>query len=99
MDLTSYLARSLAHVIGRLWGWFRAAPGLDTVALAAALPAPVQVGEPQPGAYLVQGVVDPQLLAALTGWCAARGVLAEDLRVQRRSLEDVFLELTGRDPR
>jgi ABC-2 type transport system ATP-binding protein len=78
---------------------FRAAPGLDTVALAAALPASVQVGEPQPGAYLVQGVVDPQLLAALTGWCAARGVLAEDLRVQRRSLEDVFLELTGREPR
>jgi ABC-2 type transport system ATP-binding protein len=78
---------------------FRAAPGLDTVALAAALPAPARVGEPQPGAYLVQGVVDPQLLAALTGWCAARGVFAEDLRVQRRSLEDVFLELTGREPR
>ena len=78
---------------------FRAAPGLDTVALSAALPASVQVGEPQPGAYLVEGVVDPQLLAALTGWCAARGVLAEDLRVERRSLEDVFLELTGREPR
>jgi hypothetical protein len=27
VDLTSYLARNLAHVIGRLWGWFRAAPG------------------------------------------------------------------------
>jgi len=26
-------------------------------------------------------------------------VLAEDLRVQRRSLEDVFLELTGRELR
>jgi ABC-2 type transport system ATP-binding protein len=82
---------------------FRAAPGLDTVALSAALPASVQVGEPQPGAYLVHGPpgarVDPQLLAALTGWCAAHGVLAEDLRVERRSLEDVFLELTGRDPR
>jgi ABC-2 type transport system ATP-binding protein len=78
---------------------FRAAPGLDTAALAGALPAPAQVGEPQPGAYLVQGVIDPQLLAAVTGWCAARGVLAEDLRVERRSLEDVFLELTGREPR
>jgi ABC-2 type transport system ATP-binding protein len=82
---------------------FRAPPGLDTVALSAVLPASVQVGEPQPGAYLVHGppgyAVDPQLLAAVTGWCAARGVLAEDLRVERRSLEDVFLELTGRDPR
>jgi ABC-2 type transport system ATP-binding protein len=47
----------------------------------------------------VQGLIDPQLLAAVTGWCADRGVLAEDLQVQRRSLEDVFLELTGREPR
>ena len=81
----------------------RAAPGLDTGALAAAQPAAVRVGEPQPGAYRVHGPpgsrVDPQLLAAVTGWCAARGVLAEDLRVERRSLEDVFLELTGREPR
>jgi len=82
---------------------FRAAPGLDTAALAAALPGPVRVGEPRPGAYLVHGPpgkgVDPRLLAAVTVWCADRGVLAEDLRVERRSLEDVFLELTGRDPR
>ena len=43
--------------------------------------------------------VDPQLLAAVTVWCAGAGVLVEDLRVQRRSLEDVFLDLTGRDLR
>src|SRR5215203_470427 len=78
---------------------FRAAAGLDTVALAVALPAGVRVGEPQPGAYLVEGVVDPHLLAAVTAWCAAHGVLAEDLRIERRSLEDVFLELTGHDLR
>ncbi|HEX6756583.1 MAG TPA: ABC transporter ATP-binding protein [Mycobacteriales bacterium] len=78
---------------------FRAGAGLDVAALAAALPAGVAVSEPQPGAYLVAGVVDPHLLAAVTAWCAAHGVLAEDLRVERRSLEDVFLELTGREPR
>jgi ABC-2 type transport system ATP-binding protein len=78
---------------------FSAAPGLDLAALGAALPAGARVSEPQPGAYLVEGTVDPQLLAAVTAWCAARGVLAEDLRVERRSLEDVFLELTGREPR
>ncbi len=44
------------------------------------------------------GPVDPQLLAAVTAWCADKGVLAEDLRVQRRSLEDVFLDLTGHGP-
>jgi ABC-2 type transport system ATP-binding protein len=78
---------------------FRAEPGLDGRALAAALPAGIRVSEPHPGAYLVEGRVDPQLLAAVTAWCAGNGVLAEDLRVQRRSLEDVFLELTGRELR
>jgi len=78
---------------------FAAGPGLDLVALAAALPAEVAVSEPRPGEYLVEvpvgAAVDPHLLAAVTAWCAAHGVLAEDLRVQRRSLEDVFLDLTG----
>ncbi len=82
---------------------FSAAPGLDLVAMAAALPPDARVSEPVRGTYLVEGPVgrgvDPQLLAAVTGWCAERGVLAEDLRVERRSLEDVFLELTGRDVR
>jgi ABC-2 type transport system ATP-binding protein len=78
---------------------FRAGPGLDVRALAAALPAGVAVSEPQPGQYLVEGPVDPQLLAAVTAWCAGAGVLAEDLRIQRRSLEDVFLDLTGRELR
>jgi ABC-2 type transport system ATP-binding protein len=76
---------------------FTAAPGLDLVALAAALPAKVTVSEPRPGAYVVAagGPVGPALLAAVTAWCAERDVLAEDLRVRRRSLEDVFLDLTG----
>ena len=75
---------------------FAAPPGLDLLALAAALPASVVVSAPRPGEYLVSGTVDPHLLAAVTAWCAAHGILAEDLRVQRRSLEDVFLDLTGR---
>jgi ABC-2 type transport system ATP-binding protein len=78
---------------------FGAPAGLDVAGLAAALPGKTTVSETSPGAYLVEGTVDPELLASLTAWCAARGVLAEDLRVQRRSLEDVFLELTGREPR
>ncbi|CAN5187949.1 ABC transporter ATP-binding protein [soil metagenome] len=78
---------------------FRARTGLDLLGLVAALPSGAVATEPTPGAYLVQSPIDPQLLAAVTGWCAGQGVLAEDLRVQRRSLEDVFLELTGRELR
>jgi ABC-2 type transport system ATP-binding protein len=43
--------------------------------------------------------VDPSLLAAVTAWCADRGVLASSLKIESRTLEDVFLELTGRDLR
>jgi ABC-2 type transport system ATP-binding protein len=69
---------------------FRASPGLDLAGLEGAR-------EDSPGQYVVTGRVDPQRLADVTAWCAARGVLAEDLRT--RSLEDVFLELTGREAR
>jgi ABC-2 type transport system ATP-binding protein len=78
---------------------FRARPGLDLAALSSALPDGCQASEPRPGSYLVSGEIDPQVMATVTAWCAQRGVFAEDLRVSRRSLEDVFLELTGRELR
>jgi ABC-2 type transport system ATP-binding protein len=78
---------------------FRAAAGMDLRLLAAALPEECAVSEPTAGSYLVQGAIDPQVLSAVTSWCARQGVLADDLRVARRSLEDVFLELTGRELR
>jgi ABC-2 type transport system ATP-binding protein len=74
---------------------FRAVPGLRLDLLTDALPAGTRVSEPEPGRYLVAGDVTPQLLATLTAWCASQEVLAEDLAVERRTLEDVFLDLTG----
>jgi ABC-2 type transport system ATP-binding protein len=38
-------------------------------------------------------------VAAVTAWCAERGILAQSLRIESRTLEDVFLELTGRELR
>jgi ABC-2 type transport system ATP-binding protein len=80
---------------------FRAEPGLSTDSLLSALPEGTAVKESPAGHYVieVQGRVDPQLLAAVTGWCAEHGVLAKDLTVESRTLEDVFLELTGRELR
>ena len=78
---------------------FRAAPGLAVDQLAVALPTGSAATEATPGSYLVTGSVDPQLLAAVTAWCAGHGVLAEDMRLEQRSLEDVFVELTGEDMR
>ena len=80
---------------------FRAEPGLSTDSLLSALPDGTAVKESPAGHYVieVQGRVDPQLLAAVTGWCADHEVLANDLSVESRTLEDVFLELTGRELR
>jgi ABC-2 type transport system ATP-binding protein len=75
---------------------FVATPGLAVTSLADELPRGTTVREGEAGHYLVTGDVSPQLLATLTAWCAAQGVLAEQVSVERRSLEDVFLDLTGR---
>ncbi|MBB5959033.1 ABC-2 type transport system ATP-binding protein [Saccharothrix tamanrassetensis] len=78
---------------------FRARPGLDLSLLTGALPEGLRVREASRGTYLVQGRIDPQVVSTVTSWCAQQGVLAEELTVARRSLEDVFLDLTGRELR
>ncbi|MDQ2722467.1 MAG: ABC transporter ATP-binding protein [Actinomycetota bacterium] len=78
---------------------FSAPSRLDVDLLRAALPEGYHTAEPQPGRYLVEGQISPQVLATVTSWCARMDVLATDLRVAQRSLEDVFLELTGRELR
>ncbi len=78
---------------------FTATPGLDLDLLLKALPEGCVGKESPAGQYLLEGHIDPQLLAAVTAWCATQGVLAQDLRVEQRSLEDVFLEVTGREQR
>jgi ABC-2 type transport system ATP-binding protein len=77
---------------------FRAEPSLDLGGLLAALPPGALAKESPAGHYLVQvaGRVDPQLIASVTAWCAEHGVLARNLQIESRTLEDLFLELTGR---
>ncbi|MFE0747878.1 ABC transporter ATP-binding protein [Gordonia sp. NPDC058843] len=75
---------------------FTAPRGLDLSMLVLALPEDYHCTEATPGSYLVIGPMTPQVLATVTAWCAKINVLATDLRVETRSLEDVFLDLTGR---
>ena len=88
-----------AGAVGQLR--FRSRPGLDLTQLLAALPAECTAGESPQGHYLIEAphAIDPQLLAAVTAWCATHDAMAADLRVEQRTLEDVFLELTGRGVR
>ena len=78
---------------------FTAPRRLDLSLLLAALPEGYRARETAPGEYLVEGIVDPQVLATVTAWCARLNILATDLRVDQRSLEDVFLDLTGKELR
>ncbi|GLW69455.1 ABC transporter ATP-binding protein [Kitasatospora phosalacinea] len=78
---------------------FDGPPALDLAPLRKVLPDRAVVTETAPGSYRVEAELDAALLAAVTGWCAEAGVMPDRLAVQRRSLEDVFLDLTGRDLR
>jgi ABC-2 type transport system ATP-binding protein len=78
---------------------FQAVPALDLDSLAAALPIGSLAIEKEPGRYVVTGAVTPQLLAQVTAWLADQNVLPDELAIERRTLEDVFLELTGRELR
>jgi ABC-2 type transport system ATP-binding protein len=74
---------------------------LDSAALtshlATALPGTTwQVTRTDPGTYQVSGPTSPAAVAAVTAGLAAQDVLVRQLGVGRRTLEDVFLDLTGR---
>ena len=47
------------------------------------------------GDYVVDTAATPELVACLTAWLRDQHVLISELRAGRRSLEDVFLRLTG----
>jgi ABC-2 type transport system ATP-binding protein len=72
------------------------AVGLDPASLQASLPAGSSLIDDGDGRYSVVGEVGPEVLAAVTGWCAERAIMPEGLTVAGPTLEDVFLQLTGR---
>ncbi|SED93849.1 ABC-2 type transport system ATP-binding protein [Streptomyces sp. 2131.1] len=78
---------------------FTGRPGLDLGSLLKALPDGTEAAELSTGAYRITGGIDPQLLATVTSWCAQHGVMPSGISVERHTLEDVFLELTGKELR
>ena len=48
---------------------------------------------------LISGPADASTLAKVSAWCEEHGVLPETLSLGQRTLEDVFLQLTGRELR
>ena len=75
---------------------FEAPAGLD---VAAVLPDGVDVSESRAGSYTVTGALTPRHLSALAQWWEAKGVMPASMSLQARSLEDVFLDISGKDIR
>ena len=72
-------------------------PGVrvDTGDLLAALPPGAAIAEQRPGVYRVDAPASPTVLSAVSAWCADNGVPQRAISIQRQTLEDVFLALTG----
>lgn len=72
---------------------------VDAARMASDLGGGIAVAETAPQRYRLSGAGDPDGIARIAAWCAAEGVLITELRVVHRSLEDVFLDITGREMR
>ncbi|MEC5180688.1 ABC transporter ATP-binding protein [Arthrobacter sp. CG_A4] len=75
---------------------FETEPGLD---FTGVLPDGVDVTEARAGSYAATGSLTSADLAAITAWWAARGLMPSSLSLEARSLEDVFLDISGREIR
>jgi ABC-2 type transport system ATP-binding protein len=75
---------------------FEAQPGLD---FAGVLPDAVDFRETRAGSYAATGALTPHDLAALTAWWASHGIMPGSMSLEARSLEDVFLDISGREIR
>lgn len=65
--------------------------------LAQALGHRLDVRSVSEVSLLITGLADSTTLATVSAWCQRQGVLPESLQLGQRNLEDVFLELTGRE--
>jgi ABC-2 type transport system ATP-binding protein len=67
------------------------------VSLRRALGEQVEVTMLDERSIVVTGPADASTLAVVSRWCEDSDVLPESLTLGQRTLEDVFLELTGRE--
>jgi ABC-2 type transport system ATP-binding protein len=65
--------------------------------LQAALGPRTEVHAVNEQSLLISGPADATTLSTVSTWCEKHGVLPESLSLGQRTLEDVFLQLTGRE--
>lgn len=73
---------------------------LDLALLADALSAhSINVQATRPLRYQISATATPEIIAAIAAETQRQGALIRDLNVSQRTLEDVFLDITGRELR
>jgi ABC-2 type transport system ATP-binding protein len=65
--------------------------------LQATLGAGTEVRPVTAHSLMISGPADASTLAKVSAWCDEQGVLPESLTLGQRTLEDVFLQITGRE--
>ena len=80
--------------------WFAAAPGLDTIAIGRALGLDGgEVVEDRAGEYVIRAAGTPERIAQLACFLRDEHVTLAALQAGRRSLEEVFLQITAEQAR
>ena len=74
-------------------------PAAAPASLQAELGEGTSVTEVTPQSLLITGDADGSTLAVISAWCERHDILPESLTLGQRTLEDVFLQLTGRELR
>ncbi len=72
-------------------------PASAPASLQAALGEGTVVQPVNEHSLLITGPADAGTLATVSAWCDREGVLPESLTLGQRTLEDVFLQITGRE--
>jgi len=72
-------------------------PPSAPASLQATLGAGTRVQAVNAHSLLITGPADASTLAKVSAWCDEQGVLPESLTLGQRTLEDVFLQITGRE--
>ena len=72
-------------------------PPMAPASLQSALGATTLVQPINEHSILITGPADASTLAKVSAWCEEHGVLPESLSLSQRTLEDVFLQITGRE--
>lgn len=79
---------------------FTALPGLtSSLIFTPAQAQQITLVEESSGFYRLSGAITPQHLAELTAYWAEHNIMPGEFELANRSLEDVFLELAGREIR